>query len=251
MSTCRKPSRKPPGSRSLNSGRPGSACAAIGRSLRITAPAIYNYFPDRDALVTALMVDAFTSFGKALEAARDVLPKEDYASRFNAVGFAYRRWAIAHPQHFLLIFGNLVPGYEFSDDRLGPAPLNSFLVLVGVLDEAQQAGAIHLPEGYVQWTPALKAQVQVLSNVKIPCEPLGDLPRHRSLVQGARTDRPGIERFPAIFPRPEPGRFLALGVRGIFPSAVWQIKRSSFHESHHFQRFFQIRSDRRKASGMH
>ena len=153
-------------------GPAGLSLRAVGRSLRITAPAIYNYFPDRQALVTALMVDAFTSFGKALEDARDVLPKEDFASRFNAVGFAYRRWALAHPQRFQLIFGSLVPGYDFSDDRLGPAPLNSFLVLVGVLDDAQQAGMIHLPEGYVHWTPALKAQVQVLCNMKIACEPL-------------------------------------------------------------------------------
>ena len=29
----------------------------------ITAPAIYNYFPDRDALVTALISDAYASFG--------------------------------------------------------------------------------------------------------------------------------------------------------------------------------------------
>ena len=56
---------------------------AIGRSLRITAPAIYNYFPDRDALVTVLIIDAFNSFGQALEAARDALPKEDLAGRFS------------------------------------------------------------------------------------------------------------------------------------------------------------------------
>ncbi len=31
---------------------------AIARKLGITAPAIYNYYPDRDALVTALIVDA-------------------------------------------------------------------------------------------------------------------------------------------------------------------------------------------------
>ena len=29
---------------------------AIARQLKITAPAIYNYFPDRDSLVTSLIV---------------------------------------------------------------------------------------------------------------------------------------------------------------------------------------------------
>jgi AcrR family transcriptional regulator len=34
-------------------GAPALSLRAIGRALNITAPAIYNYFPDRDALVTA------------------------------------------------------------------------------------------------------------------------------------------------------------------------------------------------------
>ena len=145
---------------------------AIGRSLRITAPAIYNYFPDRDALVTALIVDAFSSFGQALEAARDALPKDNLAGRFTAVGQAYRNWAVSHPEHFLLIFGTPVRGYEFSDNKLGSAPINSFLVLVGVLDDAQRAGELYPPEGYVHWTPALQAQAQALCNMKIAYDPL-------------------------------------------------------------------------------
>ena len=153
-------------------GPAGLNLRAIGRALRITAPAIYNYFPDREALVTALIVDAFTSFGQALEAARDALPKEDLAGRFTAVGLAYRDWAVSHPQRFLLIFGTPTPGYEFSDDKLGPAPLNSFLVLVGVLDEAQRAGALHLPDGYIHWTPALQAKAQALCEMKIAFDPL-------------------------------------------------------------------------------
>ena len=36
---------------------------AIARELKITAPAIYNYYSNRDDLVTALIVDAFTSLG--------------------------------------------------------------------------------------------------------------------------------------------------------------------------------------------
>ena len=42
---------------------------SIARELGITAPAIYNYHPDRDALVTALIVDAYTSLGESQQAA--------------------------------------------------------------------------------------------------------------------------------------------------------------------------------------
>ena len=44
-------------------GAPALSLRAIARELKITAPAIYNYFPDRDALVTALIIDAYKSFG--------------------------------------------------------------------------------------------------------------------------------------------------------------------------------------------
>ena len=57
-------------------GAPALSLRAIARALSITAPAIYNYFPDRDALVTALTIDAFTSFGDFQLKARDTFSPE-------------------------------------------------------------------------------------------------------------------------------------------------------------------------------
>src|SRR5678815_2267810 len=71
---------------------------AIARELKITAPAIYNYFPDRDALVTALIIDAYTSFGDSQLEARDAVPASDVSGRMKAIGLAYRAWAHTHPQ---------------------------------------------------------------------------------------------------------------------------------------------------------
>jgi len=56
------------------SGAPALSLRAIARELKITAPAIYNYFPDRDALVSALIIDAFTSFGDWQIASRYSVP---------------------------------------------------------------------------------------------------------------------------------------------------------------------------------
>ena len=58
-------------------GAPTLSLRAIARELGITAPAIYNYFSDRDALVTALIIDAYTSFGDAQIAAREAVPPEN------------------------------------------------------------------------------------------------------------------------------------------------------------------------------
>ena len=44
-------------------GAPALSLRAVARNLKITAPAIYNYFPSRDELVTALIIYAYTSFG--------------------------------------------------------------------------------------------------------------------------------------------------------------------------------------------
>ena len=71
---------------------------SIARELGITAPAIYNYFPDRDALVTALIVDAYTSLGESQQASIDKLPVEDLEARLAALGLAYREWAIIYSQ---------------------------------------------------------------------------------------------------------------------------------------------------------
>src|SRR5262247_1217783 len=83
-------------------GAPALSLRAIARELKITAPAIYNYFSDRDALVTALIIDAFTSFGDWQLEARDSVREEDPAGRMTAIGIAYRDWAHKFPQRYQL-----------------------------------------------------------------------------------------------------------------------------------------------------
>ena len=85
-----------------DSGAAALSLRAIARDLKITAPAIYNYFPDRDALVTALIIDAYISFGDSQIEARDTVPVEDLIGRMRAVGLAYRKWAQTYPQRYQL-----------------------------------------------------------------------------------------------------------------------------------------------------
>src|ERR1051325_6096942 len=73
-------------------GAPALSLRAIARELKITAPAIYNYFPDRDALVTALIIDAYKSFGDSHFEARYAVPASNVLGRLKAIGVAYRIW---------------------------------------------------------------------------------------------------------------------------------------------------------------
>src|ERR1051325_6464257 len=111
-------------------GAPTLSLRAIARELRITAPAIYNYFPDRDALVTALIVDAFTSFGDWQLEARDSLPEKDLLGRMNAIGIAYRDWAHTYPQRYQLIFGTPIPGYRGPAEKTFQPAARSLSALV-------------------------------------------------------------------------------------------------------------------------
>ena len=125
------------------SGASSLSLRGIARELGISAPAIYHYFPDRDALVTALVVDAYTSFGDCQLAARDEHsgPGKEL-DRLRATGLAYRRWALGHPHWYLLIFGNPVPGYEPPVEEIMPVMMRSLGALTGIIAELHAAGRL-------------------------------------------------------------------------------------------------------------
>jgi len=125
-------------------GAPALSLRAIARALKITAPAIYNYFPDRDALVTALIIDAYTSLGDSQIAARDAVAVSNLSGRLKAIGIAYRAWAQAHPQRYQLIFGTPIPGYEAPLMEVLPSAARSLSALVSVVEQIRAAGKLNV-----------------------------------------------------------------------------------------------------------
>jgi len=123
-------------------GTAGISLRGIAREMSITAPAIYNYFPRLDDLVTALIVDAYADFGDSQRAAVATVDPEDHAGRIRALGHAYRRWAVANPERYQLIFGAPYPGYRVPGDAVGPVASRALAVLVGVLEQARLAGVL-------------------------------------------------------------------------------------------------------------
>ena len=115
---------------------------AIARELGITAPSIYNYYPSRDDLVTALIVDAFTSLAEAQEAAIECNAAESLTAQFVALGNAYRDWVIAYPQRYQLIFGTPIPHYHAPDDVTAPAASRALVPLTRVIQNLYAAGML-------------------------------------------------------------------------------------------------------------
>lgn len=136
---------------------------SIARELGITAPAIYNYHPDRDALVTALIVDAYTSLGESQQAAIDALPIEDNKAHLSALGLAYREWAITYPQRYLLIFGTPIPNYVAPETITMPAAACAIVPLTNTLQALYSQKKLKL-ERLSPLTPELESMLVAWKN---------------------------------------------------------------------------------------
>ncbi len=111
---------------------------AVARELGMASSALYRYFPSRDDLLTALIIDAYDSVGAAAEAARDGAAADaGHARRWTVVCEAVRAWALAHPHEYALIYGSPVPGYTAPQDTVRAAARVG-MVLIGIVRDAYQ-----------------------------------------------------------------------------------------------------------------
>ncbi|MGW8251370.1 MAG: TetR/AcrR family transcriptional regulator, partial [Anaerolineales bacterium] len=131
-------------------GTAGLSLRAIARQMDITAPAIYNYFPSLEDLITALIVEAFTDLALAMEAAQADNLARGTVYQIEAVLFAYRQWAVDHPVDFQLIYGNPIPGYQAPVEVTGPLARRPFMGLFQLYARALQAGEVEVPEEYLR-----------------------------------------------------------------------------------------------------
>jgi AcrR family transcriptional regulator len=111
---------------------------AVARELGMVSSALYRYFPSRDDLLTALIIDAYEALGLSAERAVAALPRADIRGRWRACCTAVRGWALARPHEYALIYGSPVPGYQAPQETV-PAAARVPLVLGRLLADAQAA----------------------------------------------------------------------------------------------------------------
>src|SRR5690606_38267627 len=138
---------------------------AVARELGMASSAIYRYFPGRDDLLTALIVDAYTALGDAAESAdRPDAPAKD---RFRLVCAAVRAWATARPPEYALLYGSPVPGYRAPAETVDPGTR-----VVRLLGEITRAGKPLRPAIPRPLSPDLEAQMRrVLSAEELDLTP--------------------------------------------------------------------------------
>ncbi|KPI08307.1 regulatory protein TetR [Actinobacteria bacterium OK074] len=110
---------------------------AVARELGMVSSALYRYFPSRDDLLTALIIDAYDSLGESAEAAHAKSAGAAPARRWVAVCEAVREWALTHPHEYALIYGSPVPGYSAPETTV-PAAARVGLLLIGIVREAHR-----------------------------------------------------------------------------------------------------------------
>ena len=154
-------------------GAPALSLRAVARELGMASSAVYRYFPSRDALLTALIVDAFDSVGAEAEAAVAGVGS-DVTKRWLALSAAIRGWALANPHDYALVYGSPVPGYAAPEDTVTPAARVS-LVMLGIVADGVVAGQIST----APTTPVPRAvqadlaNLRIISGIHIPDEVLG------------------------------------------------------------------------------
>ena len=156
---------------------------AVARELGMVSSALYRYYPSKDHLLTALIIDAYNALGSAAEtaiasaSAAQPAPGKQPASgtgsvsgtesasgtlaraRWIAACQAIRYWAVAHPHEYALIYGSPVPGYRAPEATIAPAARTP-LAFVGVLRDALADGELALagpPAGTTVGAPVAAA----------------------------------------------------------------------------------------------
>ncbi|MER5542834.1 TetR/AcrR family transcriptional regulator [Streptomyces sp. NPDC001118] len=110
---------------------------AVARELGMVSSALYRYFPSRDELLTALIIDAYDSLGEAAEQARDATADAAPVARWTAVCEAVRAWGLTHPHEYALIYGSPVPGYAAPQTTV-PAAARIGFVFLGIVRDARE-----------------------------------------------------------------------------------------------------------------
>ncbi|WP_035847390.1 TetR/AcrR family transcriptional regulator [Kitasatospora azatica] len=156
-------------------GAAGLSLDAVARDGGLAVAEVAAVFPQRDDLLTALVIDAYNGSGAAMEQADQaaVAAGASAGVRLLAVTRALRQWSFDNPAEFTLIYGSPVPGYHAPQETVPPASRTP-VVLAGIVRSALEAGELTPPRRAVPGPPLLLPEaVQLFGGV--PEAPFSDI----------------------------------------------------------------------------
>ncbi|MGW4485783.1 TetR/AcrR family transcriptional regulator [Amycolatopsis sp. NPDC004368] len=154
-------------------GATGLTLQTVAVASGVTVADVQPFFADRDDLLTALIIDAYNTSGEAMEQADPGERETDPGARLLAVTRALRKWSLANPAEFALLYGTPVPGYAAPDTTVGPAARTP-AALAAVLRAALAAGSLTPPSRPLPGPTLVTAEAVALFGGQ-PEAPYGDL----------------------------------------------------------------------------
>ena len=115
---------------------------SVANAAGCSTTGVYTWFGGKNGLVEAIFIDGFARFGKALVRARKKAGIEGSPSD---LAFAYRKWALANPTHYMVMFGRAVPDFCPSPDALIQARATFEHLVESTADLMQSTGVTGSP----------------------------------------------------------------------------------------------------------
>jgi AcrR family transcriptional regulator len=143
----------------VTDGAAGLSLRAIARDLGMVSSAVYRYVESRDDLLTLLIVDAYTDLAEVVDAAAD-RTVASWRDRLLEMARAARRWAVAQPASWALVYGSPVPGYHAPAERTVGPGTRVVGALFAVVAEGVAAGDV--PDSGVTASAATSADFDAI-----------------------------------------------------------------------------------------
>lgn len=126
---------------------------AVARDLGVVSSAVYRYVRSRDELLTLLVVDGYNALGDAVDGA--LAAEADPIDGLRALGRTVRRWALAEPARYGLLFGTPVPGYDAPAAETIAPGTRVIATMLTLFARAYGAGELAAPAGEPRISTAL------------------------------------------------------------------------------------------------
>lgn len=113
-------------------GLEGFSMREVARRAGVSHQAPYHHFPDREAILAAIVAEGFERLRADSLAATE--GESNPACRYHALGRAYVKFALSNPAHFKLMFRSELVREDKHEDAKACAQ-QAFDVLVSIVDE--------------------------------------------------------------------------------------------------------------------
>lgn len=145
---------------------------AVAREMGLTAPGLYRYYAGHRELIQALVSHLYDELAAALGEARELRPAAEPGQRLREVCRELRRWALAHPQEFALLFAKPVADADTVPGAAAHDPSWRFgSVILDLMVQLWRRGTVPVPAGLdPAWTAQLEDVREHLAGEPVPLE---------------------------------------------------------------------------------